>query len=142
RASEDGRIVMKLENADVSAVEAAGWRPPQRVQAKSADGKTDLSAVVYLPPGFRADGSYPVIDAFYGGPQMMNAAISYGDAVSTMNPISRASLAELGFVVVTIDGRGTRGRSKAFADIGYGNFADPQIEDHVAVIRQLAERYG
>lgn len=142
RSSTDGRIVMKLEDADTSLVRAAGWRPPERVSAKSADGKTDLHAVVYLPPGFRRDGRHPVIDAFYGGPQMMNAPRSYAEAISTLNPVSRASLAELGFVVVTIDARGTRGRSKAFTDVGYGNFADPQIEDHIAVLRQLAERYG
>lgn len=142
RSSADGHVAMKLEDADVSAVRGAGWRAPERVSAKSADGKTDLYAVVYLPPGFQRDRRYPVIDAFYGGPQMINAPRSYTEAVSSMNPISRASLAELGFVVVTIDARGTRGRSKAFTDIGYGNFADPQIEDHIAVIRQLAGRYG
>lgn len=142
RSSDDGRAVMKLEDADVSAVKAAGWRAPQRLRVRSADGKTELYAVVYLPPGFDREKKYPVIDAFYGGPQMLNAPRSYAEAVSTMNPISRASLAELGFVVVTIDARGTRGRSKAFADVGYGNFADPQIEDHVAAIRELAGRIG
>lgn len=142
RSSEDGRVVMELERADVSKVLAAGWRAPQRVAAKSADGKTDLYAAIYLPPNFQRDGKFPVIDAFYGGPQMMNAPRSYAEAVKSFNPVSRASLAELGFVVVTIDGRGTRGRSKAFADVGYGNFADPQIDDHIAVLRQLAQRYG
>lgn len=142
RSSDDGHVVMTLEDADVSAVKAAGWRAPQRVRVRSADGKTELYAVVYLPPGFDRGKKYPVIDAFYGGPQMLNAPRSYAEAVSTMNPISRASLAELGFIVVTIDARGTRGRSKAFADVGYGNFADPQIEDHVAAIRELADRIG
>jgi dipeptidyl aminopeptidase/acylaminoacyl peptidase len=142
RSADDGRVVIKLEDADVTAVQAAGWRAPQRVAAKAADGKTDLYATIYFPPGFSRERAYPVIDAFYGGPQMMNAPRSYAEAVRTFNPVSRASLAELGFVVVTIDARGTRGRSKAFADIGYGNFADPQIDDHIAVIRQLAERYG
>jgi len=142
RDGRDGRVVMKLEDADAAAVRAAGWRPPERVSAKSADGRTDLYAVVYRPPGFRRDRAYPVIDAFYGGPQMLNAPRSYAEAVATFNPVSRASLAELGFVVVTIDARGTRGRSRAFADVGYGNFADPQIDDHIAVIRQLAARYG
>jgi len=142
RSSDDGRIVMKLEDADVSAVKAAGWRAPQRVRVRSADGKTELYAVVYLPPDFDRAKKHPIIDAFYGGPQMLNAPRSYAEAVSTMNPISRASLAELGFVVVTIDARGTRGRSKVFADVGYGNFADPQIDDHVAAIRELAGRIG
>ncbi len=142
RSADNGRVVMKLEEADVSRVLAAGWRAPERVRATSADGTTNLYAVIYRPPGFKREMRYPVIDAFYGGPQMFNAPRSYAEAVRTFNPVARASLAELGFVVITIDGRGTRGRSKPFADIGHGNFADPQIEDHVAVIRQLADRHG
>ncbi|HJU39937.1 MAG TPA: prolyl oligopeptidase family serine peptidase, partial [Tahibacter sp.] len=142
RRADDGRVVMKLEDADVTRVVAAGWRAPERVAAKSVDGKTDLYATIYFPPDYTQERKYPVIDAFYGGPQMMNAPRSYAEAVRTSNPVSRAALAQLGFVVVTIDARGTRGRSKAFADIGYGNFADPQIDDHVAVIRELAARYG
>lgn len=142
RSSEDGRVVMPLESADVAAVRASGWRPPQRVHAKAADGKTDVYAVVYFPSAFDRQGKYPVIDATYGGPWTLNAPRSYAEAVSTFNPVSRASLAELGFVVVTIDARGTRGRSRAFSDVGYGNFVDPGLADHIAVVRQLAERYG
>src|SRR5690606_17068288 len=72
RAAGDGRVVMDLEQADVSRVVAAGWRAPERVRATSADGATELYAVVYMPPAFRRDGRFPVIDAFYGGPQMFN----------------------------------------------------------------------
>lgn len=142
RSATDGRVIMTLEEADASEVAASGWSAPLRFSAKSADGVTDLYGVIYLPPNFERSQNYPVIDAFYGGPQWLNAPRSYSEAVSAFNPISRASLAQLGFIVTTIDARGTRGRSKTFADIGYGNFADPQIEDHIAVIRQLAERYG
>jgi dipeptidyl aminopeptidase/acylaminoacyl peptidase len=83
-----------------------------------------------------------VIDAFYGGPQMINAPRTFDEAIATFDPVSRASLAQLGFIVVTIDARGTPGRSKAFHDVGYGNWADPQIDDHIAAIKQLAEKYG
>ncbi|ALN87101.1 prolyl oligopeptidase family protein [Lysobacter capsici] len=145
RSTRDGAIVLELERADTSKVIAAGWRAPQRVALKAADGRTDLYATVYFPPGYSAKtaqpGQYPVIDAFYGGPQVTNAPVGMAEAVSATNPISRSSLAALGFVVVTIDGRGTPGRSQAFHDVSFGAFADPQIDDHVAAIGELARRY-
>ncbi|WGX98890.1 DPP IV N-terminal domain-containing protein [Nocardioides sp. L-11A] len=142
RSSEDGSVVMRLETADASAAYAAGWRPPTRVHAKGADGETDVYAVVYFPTDFDGTSEYPVIDATYGGPWTLNAPRSFVDALSTFNPVSRASLAALGFVVVTIDARGTRGRSRAFTNVGYGNFVDPGLADHVAVIQQIAARHG
>ncbi|UNK41221.1 prolyl oligopeptidase family serine peptidase [Luteimonas sp. S4-F44] len=142
RRADDGEIIMPLEVADTEAVQAAGWRAPRRVSALAADGVTELYATVWLPPGFSPESRYPVIHATYGGPWTLNAPRSYQEAVSTFNPVSRASLAELGFIVVTIDARGTRGRSRAFTDVGYGDFIGPAIEDHVAVIRQLAEQFG
>ena len=145
RSTRDGAVVLELERSDPAPVLAAGWRAPQRVRLKAADGRTDLYATVYFPPGYSAatakPGQYPVIDAFYGGPQVTNAPVAMADAVSTTNPISRASLAALGFVVVTIDARGTPGRSQAFHDVSFGAFADPQIDDHVAAIGELARRY-
>jgi dipeptidyl-peptidase-4 len=142
RSKVDGAIIAKIESADASALYATGWRSPERVAVKAADGKTELRAVIYYPPDYRSDRKYPVIDAFYGGPQMTNAPVNFPDAIVAFNPISRASLAQLGFIVLTIDGRGTPGRSKAFHDVSYGVFADPEIEDHVAAIKELAARFG
>ena len=142
RATDSTDVVTTLEQADASAVFAAGWHAPERLLVKAADGRTDISAVVYLPPDYAPGRHYPVIDAFYGGPQMINAPRSFEEAIATFDPVSRASLAQLGFIVVTIDARGTPGRSKAFHDVGYGDWADPQIDDHIAAIKQLAEKYG
>lgn len=142
RRASDGRVFRVLGRGDAAAVFAAGWRAPERTSVKSADGKYDLACVIYYPPGYRADRKYPVIDAFYGGTQMTNSPTTFADAVATRNPVSRASLAELGFIVLTIDARGTPGRSKAFHDVGHGSFADPQIEDHIAGIKELAARLG
>ncbi|BBE35024.1 dipeptidyl peptidase IV [Sphingosinicella microcystinivorans] len=142
RSARDGRVVAVLETADVSRVAASGWRAPTRVKVLSADGKTPLWGTVYFPPNMRQGQKYPVIDAVYGGPQVTNAPADYREAVVTMNPRSRASLAELGFIVVMIDGRGTPGRSKAFNNESYEVFAELELADHVAGIRQLAERFG
>lgn len=143
RAAADGRIVATLERADAGIVRTAGWRAPQRVRLASADGRTPIWGTVYFPPGMTPGQTYPVIDAIYGGPQITNAPADFAGAVTALNPISRASLAQLGFIVVTIDGRGTPGRSKAFNDASYGgNFVEPELADHVAGLRQLAARFG
>ncbi|WP_180867682.1 S9 family peptidase [Stenotrophomonas maltophilia] len=141
RASDDGHEVMVLETADDSAIVAAGWRPPRRERLLAADGRTPIFATVYLPRHYRDDGSFPVIDAMYGGTFISNAPVTYAEAVSALNPVSRASLAELGFAVVSIDGRGTGGRDRAFHDSSFLHGADVQLDDHVAALHQLGERY-
>lgn len=145
RSTEDGAVIAELERADVSAVTAAGWLPPQRLKFTGADGRAEVFATVYFPPDYAPErakpGQYPIIDAIYGGPQVTNAPVAYVEATAAINPISRSSLARLGFVVVTIDGRGTPGRSRAFHDVSYGLNHDTQIDDHVAAIEQLAARY-
>lgn len=145
RSARDGAVAMELERADDSAVRAAGWVPPQRLKFTAADGRSEIWATAYFPPDYAKDKAkskqYPVIDAFYGGPQINNAPVGFVDAAATTNPISRSALARLGFVVITIDARGTPGRSQAFHDVSFGDFADPQIDDHVAAIEQLAQRF-
>ncbi len=139
RSLDDGRIVAELETADATALYAEGWRAPERFRVKAADGKTDLWATVYLPPDVDTEGSYPVIDAIYGGPVSIIAARGFRDGV--VSGYQQASLARLGFIVFSLDGRGTPFRSRAFRETGYGNFADPQLEDHVAALAQIAARY-
>ncbi len=143
RATDDGRIVATLERADASAVFAAGWQPPTRVRLLAADGETPIWATVYFPPDAREGEKYPVIHAVYGGPQITNAPADFMDAIATLNPVSRASLARLGFIVVTIDARGTPGRSRSFNDHSHGGrFAEVQLLDHAAALEQLAQRFG
>jgi dipeptidyl aminopeptidase/acylaminoacyl peptidase len=140
RSLEDGHVISRLEEADVSGLYAAGWKAPQRFSVKAADGVTDIRGVLYLPSGFDPKKSYPVIDAIYGGPVSIVAARSFKGAYN--NGYFPASVAELGFAVVTLDGRGTPYRSRAFREAGYGSFADPQLDDHVTAIRQLAGRFS
>jgi dipeptidyl aminopeptidase/acylaminoacyl peptidase len=140
RALDDGRIISKLEEADASRLFAVGWKAPQRFSVKAADGMTDIRGVLYLPSDFDPENSYPIIDAIYGGPVSIVAARSFRDAFDS--GYFPASVAELGFAVVMLDGRGTPYRSREFREAGYGSFADPQLDDHVAAIRQLAGRHS
>lgn len=137
RSTKDGRVIATLEKADASKLYATGWRPPEPFVAKAADGKTDLYGVINWPE-HRGNKQMPVIDALYAGPQVAIVPHNFPNAHGGR---SQAALAELGFAVVTVDGRGTPLRSKAFQDVSYGNYADPALDDHVVVLRELAKRY-
>lgn len=142
RSTEDGRVLLELERADASQLYATGWKAPTRERAKAADGKTDLYAVFYAPSGKLAAAGFPVIDAAYGGPQIVVTPRNFIEAYRSDIPIGRSALARLGFGVITVDGRGTPMRSREFRDAGYTHFTQVGIDDHIAVIRQLAERHS
>ena len=130
-----GRAVMTAEEADFSALLAEGWRWPEPFTVKARDGITDLHGFLYLPSNFDSTRSYPVVDYIYPGPQVgpigwRQAAV--GQAGNTQ------ALAELGFVVFTIDAFGTPARSKSFHDAYYGDMRDNGIPDHIAAIKRLA----
>ena len=141
RRTVDGSAVAELERADASRALAAGWRPPIRFSALAADGRSELWGALYLPPDYHDSGSFPLIDALYGGPQLTVAPRNFEEAGPSPAIVGRAALAALGFVVMTVDGRGTPGRGRAFWEAGYGNFADIAVADHVAVIDQIVDRY-
>jgi dipeptidyl aminopeptidase/acylaminoacyl peptidase len=132
-----GKQIMVVETADTSRL-PKGWKWPEPVKLTAADGRTEIWGLVFRPSDFGPDRSYPVIDLIYGGPQISNVPESFVRGTS----VDAASLAELGFVVVVIDGRGTAERDRAFHEASYGAVqTGSNLEDHIAGIRQLAERY-
>jgi len=139
----DGSTICELERADVSALEATGWRSPERFKAKARDGSSDIYGALFRPSDLDPEAQYPVIDYIYGGPQAIQAPAAFADAARERekNFWEAQSLAELGFLVVMIDGLGMPGRSKAQHDLSYRMLQDNGLPDHIAAIRQLADRY-
>lgn len=140
RSTRDGHVIAELEHADASRLFATGWRPPVRERVTAADGKTDLYTVYYAPQRHRAGTRSPVIDAAYGGPQVIVTPRNFVEAYGG-GERGKSSLARLGFAVVSVDGRGTPMRSRAFRDAGYPEFTQVGIDDHIAAIRELAGRH-
>lgn len=145
-----GALVRELDRADVSGLLATGWRPPERFTAKSRDGVTDVYGLMLRPTTFDPNQIYPVIDYIYAGPQVnvvpttFAQSVSFGDGDRPNRGYAfwqAQALAELGFIVVMIDGLGMPGRGKAFHDVTYRNLGDGGIADHIAALRQLADRY-
>jgi dipeptidyl aminopeptidase/acylaminoacyl peptidase len=137
----DGQLVTRWEAADISKLKEGGYTPVEPFQVLAADGKTPIYGNLYRPSRFDPTKKYPVIDAIYPLPSVIRTGKSFNAALFSY--FEAQSLAELGFVVVTIDGRGTAYRSKAFADYAYGRFDKASdLVDHIAGIRQLAQRYA
>jgi len=132
----DGKLVTVLERADASPLKTSGFTPPERFTARAADGQTTLYGVILRPSNFDPSRRYPVIDQIYPGPQARRTPSGFMEAVFD-HSFSQA-MAELGFIVVLVDGRGTPGRDKAFLDLSYGKLANGGfLEDHVAAIKEL-----
>ena len=136
RAS-DGKLLDTIEKADISKLLAAGWQPPQPFTVKARDGKTDLYGLLFKPSNLDPLKKYPIVNNIYPGPQGGSVggrsfAAAHGDA---------QALAELGFVVVMIDGMGNPLRSKSFHDAYYGNLGDNTLPDQVGGMQQLAKRF-
>jgi dipeptidyl aminopeptidase/acylaminoacyl peptidase len=135
---DEGKVAVEVAREDISKFVAIGWKSLTPITVKARDGKTDLYGFLFKPTSFDAAMKYPVVDYVYPGPQEGSCgersfAAAHGDM---------QSLAELGFVVVCLDGMGTAGRSKAFHDALYGDMADNTIPDQVAGIKQLAAKYA
>jgi dipeptidyl-peptidase 4 len=134
-----GQLLMPLEKADISRLVAIGWKPPISIVTKARDGKTDLYGLMFRPTNFDSTKKYPIINNAYPGPQ--------GGSVGPRSFYAARgdcqALAELGFVVIIVDGMGNPGRSKTFHDAYYGAMGrDNTIPDQVAAMKELASRYS
>jgi dipeptidyl-peptidase-4 len=132
-----GKQIRQLETADISRLTLMGWKPVMPITVKARDGVTDLYGLLYRPTAFDPSKKYPIVNHIYPGPQTgsvgsRNFSAARGDS---------QALAELGFIVVEIDGMGTPWRSKKFHDAYFGDMGDNTLPDQVAGMKELARKY-
>ncbi|HWZ50643.1 MAG TPA: DPP IV N-terminal domain-containing protein [Granulicella sp.] len=133
----EGKQVMELGHQDITKLLATGWVPPTPITVKARDGKTELYGLMFKPTNLDPARKYPIVNYVYPGPQIGSCgARSFTPAHGDLQ-----ALAELGFVVVCIDGMGTPFRSKSFHEAYYGNLGDDTIPDQVAGMKDLATQY-
>lgn len=135
RRTADGGKIIEIERTDTKALLATGIRLPEIFVAKGRDGKTDIWGVVYRPVDFDSTKSYPVVENIYAGPQDSFVPKSF----SPVNEMQ--SIAQLGFIVIQVDGMGTANRSKAFHDVCWKNIVDGGFADRILWIKALAKKY-
>ena len=135
RRTEDCKLICELERADISELLKTGWRAPERFAAKGRDGETDIYGIIIRPLNFDPAKKYPVIEDIYAGPHDSFVPKSF-HAYYKMQ-----SLAELGFVLVKMDGMGTSNRSKKFHDVAWKNIADAGFPDRIAWMKSAAAKH-
>jgi dipeptidyl aminopeptidase/acylaminoacyl peptidase len=133
----NGKIITTVQKTDVSRLSATGWKAPTPITVKAADGKTDLYGLMFTPTRLDASKKYPIINYIYPGPQGGSVG-NWGFAASRGD---HQSLAELGFVVVLIEGTSNPLRSKSYHDMNYGNMAENTLPDQISGMKQLAAKY-
>ncbi len=136
RDTENGKVIMPLETADISQLVASGWKAPEVFSAKGRDGKTDMWGIIIRPTNFDPTKKYPIIEYIYAGPGNQYTPKSF----FTYNWYL-SGIAELGFIVVQLDAMGTSFRSKAFEDVCYKNLKDAGLPDRMAWIKAAANKY-
>ncbi len=132
----DGDVLHEFPPADVSSLEAAGWTPPEEFSVKAADGETDLHGLLLKPRDFNPAQRYPVIEYLYAGPQITAVNRNFTPTMASRMYAPQA-LAQLGYIVIVLDARGTPRRSKAFQDEVYRNWRRSVTADHAAALRDL-----
>jgi len=137
RDANDGKVLAEVAKGDLTRLKAAGWVAPEPIVVKARDGKTDLYGTMFKPSNFDPNKKYPIVNYVYPGPQV-GSVRTYGFASAHGD---NQALAELGFIVVAIDGMGTPYRSKAFHDAYAKDVGDNTLPDQVTGMKQLAERY-
>jgi dipeptidyl aminopeptidase/acylaminoacyl peptidase len=140
----DGSKVTDVEHGDISKLTAAGFKPPEVFVAKGRDGKTDIWGVIVRPQNFDPSRKYPVVENIYAGPHgsfVPKTFWPFGLQSGGDKVIGMQSLADMGFVVVQIDGMGTINRSKAFHDVAWKNIADAGFPDRILWHKAAAAKY-
>lgn len=136
RETATGKIILPLEKADITELKKAGWIAPEVFSAKGRDGKTDIWGVIVRPSNFDPAKKYPVLEYIYAGPGNQHTPKTFAPTLRFLN-----NTAELGFIVVMLDGMGTSFRSKAFEDVICKNLKDAGFPDRIAWIKAAAIKY-
>ena len=132
-----GKQIEALGRTDISRLLAKGWKAPDVVQMVAADNQTDIYGLVFTPTKMEAGKKYPVVDYIYPGPQ----GGSVGSWSFSASRSDHQALAELGFIVVVIEGTSNPYRSKSYHDMAYGNMGENTLPDQITAIKQLAQKY-
>jgi dipeptidyl aminopeptidase/acylaminoacyl peptidase len=134
--SVNSKSILKLQEADISELQQTGWKIPEVFSAKGRDGKTDIWGMIVRPTTFDPNRSYPIVEYIYAGPHDSFVPKNFQPYYWAMS-----SLAELGFIVVQIDGMGTSNRSKAFQDVCWKNLKDAGFPDRKLWMKAAAVKY-
>ncbi|MEL6194934.1 MAG: prolyl oligopeptidase family serine peptidase [Bacteroidota bacterium] len=134
RRSSDGKLIVRLEEADASELLDSGYRFPEPFVATGRDDSTHIYGMIHYPADFDSTLKYPVVEAIYAGPHGAHVPKSFNAW-----PHTPGELGDNGYVVVQIDGMGTNYRSKAFHDMAWKNIKDAGFPDRIRWMNSAAK---
>ena len=137
RNAKNGTKILDLAQLDIDDILAMGWKAPEMYTVKARDNKTDIYGVIYRPFKMDSAKKYPIIDGTYSGPQTIRTPKTFTSALFSMD----VSIAQIGFIVMTVDGLGSAYRTKKFHDVSYKNLGDIGAPDHIKAIKEMAAKY-
>ena len=136
RSSLDGHVITTLETANISKLEATGWKAPEVFVAPGRDGKTDMWGLIQRPSNFDPKKKYPVIEYIYSGPGDQYVPKKFTPWLYYLQDV-----AELGFIVVQLDAMTTSFRNLDFEQVCYKNLKDAGFPDRIEWIKAAAKKY-
>jgi dipeptidyl-peptidase 4 len=129
-------IVYGGPDQEVGRLRSVAEEPPFVPNLEIATvGELELRAAIIRPRNFNPKLKYPVIDSVYGGPHSQTVQ------AAARNYLLQQWIADHGFIVVSIDGRGTPSRGRDWERAIKGNLIEIPLEDQVAGLRALGEKY-
>jgi dipeptidyl-peptidase 4 len=134
RSADNGKLISELCKSDATNLLKLGFKMPRVFKAKGRDGVTDIWGHVYFPTNFDPSKKYPVVEDIYAGPHSSHVPKNFHSNAGGMQ------MAELGFIVVRIDGMGTSNRSKAFHDVCWKNIVDAGFPDRILWMNSVAQQ--
>ena len=138
RRTKDAKLISSLGQMNISRLEASGWKSPIPFTVRSANGQWDLYGLYCTPSNFNPEKKYPVVVNIYPGPQ--GGSVGYWGFTQRRGDLQ--ALAELGFIVVQLEGSCNPNRSKSFQDACYGAMSTNTLPDQIAGLQQLQSRLG
>jgi dipeptidyl-peptidase-4 len=126
----DGKRLRDLATVDGGKVESAGFRVPEVLELKTADGQP-MAGLLYRPADFDSTRKYPLIVSVYGGPHTKAVRNSY------QTTDYNNAIAQLGFLVAEFDARGTIDQGKRFQTGNYLRLGQVDVDDQAGAVKQL-----
>lgn len=136
----DGNPVRMLEENPIPALAEYNMVYPEFFTVKTGDG-AELTACITKPADFDPNHKYPVIVYGYGGPGSQTVENRWGMGKSysrLQRQLWHQMLTEKGYIVFTLENRGTGGRGKAFKNIAYKDLSEWSVQDQIEGAKYLA----
>jgi len=126
-----GKVVAELAKSDVTKFDKLGLKKAEMFTYMAADGKTTLRGTISFPSNFDPTKKYPAIASVYGGP---------ASAATSENFAQANSMAEYGFLMLTLDSRAAPGMGKRTLDAIYLKLGQVEMDDMAEGVKSLWDR--